>query len=68
MKEQARILIFEGSSLRSSHLIDRSKLPGWIEGDVMNGDFAQPFRFALLVVAAVCVVPAAILTTTTRQT
>jgi len=37
--------------LRSSHLIDRSKLPGWIEGDVMNGEFAQLFRFALLVVA-----------------
>ena len=36
--------------MRSSHLIDRSKLPGWIEGDVMNGEFAQLFRFALLVV------------------
>ena len=36
--------------MRSSHLIDRSKLPGWIEGDVTNGEFAQLFRFAPLVV------------------
>ena len=47
--------------MRSSHLIDRSKLPGWIEGDVMNGEFAQLFRFALLVVGGFLAIGGAVM-------
>jgi len=47
--------------LRSSHLIDRSKLPGWIEGRRHERRVCAAFRFALLVVGGFLAIGGAVM-------